>query len=77
MEKQVDVRIDEAGQQGAVAEVDYLRTLRMGDAGTHFHNQLTADEQFAGSQHAPGFDIQQAVGVENRRGLSPGSRQRA
>ena len=55
MEKEVDVRVDQAGQQRAVAQVDGFSARRMRDRGAGFHDAIAADQHLAGSDDACRF----------------------
>jgi hypothetical protein len=65
MQKQVYVRIDQARQQGAVAQIDQLGGGRMRDRSAHFHDAFAGDEHLAGLKHLAGLDIQQARGAQH------------
>ena len=65
MQEEVDVRVDEAGQQGGVAEVDDFRAGWACDFGADFGDGVALDQDFAGSDHFAGFDVEQARGVKN------------
>jgi len=62
----VDVDIDQAGQQSAIAEIDGLRAIGMSDFSAGFDDAISADENFAGAQHPARLHIQQVGGVKNR-----------
>ena len=51
MEKEMHVRVDQAGDQRGVAEVDDLRALRMLDRRADGANALAFDEDLAGLEH--------------------------
>jgi hypothetical protein len=53
------VGIDQSGQQRAVAQIDDLRSRRMGHLCTNFCNPLALHQHFAGFQDASAFDVEQ------------------
>ncbi len=69
VQKEVVCGVDQPGQQSSVAEIDDFSALRMGYLGTHFHDAISADEDFGRADHAAGFDIQQARGMNDSRRL--------
>ncbi len=60
MEKQVDVGVDQARQQGAVAEVDGLGASGMAHGCAHLGDSFAFDQDLAGREDFPGFDLEQA-----------------
>ncbi len=74
MQEQMDMRVDQAGEQRAVAKIDDLRARGMGDGRAHFDDAFAAHQHFAGRDNAAGFDIDQARGVkyDGARGLGAG-----
>jgi hypothetical protein len=69
VQEEMDVGIDQAGQEGAIAQVDGLCAGGMGYGGAGFNDAVALDEDFGGSDDSAGFDIQQACGVEDYGGL--------
>ncbi len=65
VEEEVDVGVDQAGEQGGVAEVDDFGVRRARDFRADFVDAVALDEDFAGSGDAAGFDVEQARGVED------------
>ena len=61
MQKQVHMRVDEAGKQRGVAEVDDLRALRMLDRRAHGANAFALDEDFAGLKQGSGIHLRAAA----------------
>ena len=68
MQKEMHVRVDEAGEQRGVAQVDDFGALRMVDRRAHGANALALDEDFAGLEQGAGIDLEQARGVEDDGG---------
>jgi hypothetical protein len=60
MQEQVHVRVDQARQQGAVAQIDDFGGWRMGDRRAHL------DDAFASDQHLAGLSIL-PVSISSRR----------
>ena len=65
MQEEMDVGVDEAGEQRGVAEVDDLRALRMVDRSADGADALALDQNFAGLKDCAGVDLKQARGVEH------------
>ena len=65
MQEEMHVRVDEAGEQRGVAEVDDLGAGRMVDRGADGADAVTFDEDFAGPEQRAGIDLEQARGVED------------
>jgi len=65
MEEEVDVGVDEAGEERGVAEIDDLGGGGMRNRGANFNDAFALDENFAGSDDFAGFDVEEAGGVEN------------
>ena len=65
MQEEMNVRVDEAGQQGCVAEVDDLCTLRMLDGLADGANALALNQNFAGLEDDASIDLEQAGRVED------------
>jgi hypothetical protein len=65
MQEEMDVRVDEAGKQGAVAEVDDFRALRMKDRRADGADAVALDQNFARLKQGSGFHLEQARGVQD------------
>ena len=65
MQEEVNMRVDQAGQKRVRSQVDGFSAGGMGYGGAGFHDAIAADQHFAGSDDASGFDIDQARGVEH------------
>jgi hypothetical protein len=65
MQEEMDVGIDQAGKQGAVAEVDDSGALGMIDRGADGANAIAFDKNFAGPEQGSGINLEQARGVED------------
>ena len=65
MQEEMDVGVDEAGEQSGVAEVDDLCALRMVDGCADGADAVALDEDFAGAEECAGIDLEQARGVEH------------
>ena len=65
MQKEMDMRVDEAGEQRGVAEVDEADSLRMLDRRADSTDALALDEDLAGLEQGSGVDLQKAGGVEH------------
>jgi hypothetical protein len=65
MEKEMDMRVDEAGEQRGVAEVDNLCVLRMIDGSSNGANAVAFNEDFAGAENRASVNLQKARGMEN------------
>jgi hypothetical protein len=63
----MDVGIDQAGHQRAIAEVNNLRIGGMLDRCAGFHDALALNENIRGRDEAGVFDIEHVGGVENDR----------
>src|ERR1700693_4580466 len=61
------MRVDEAGQQRSVAEIDNLRVIGTLDRGAHFNDALALDQRLAGRGNVASLDVEQAGGVKNDR----------
>src|ERR1700722_3273000 len=75
MQEKVDVRVDEAGQQSGVAEIDELRFVRVRHMRADFHDEFALNQNFAGRDGATGFDVEQVCSVKDngtRRGSGLG-----
>ena len=59
------MRVDQAGKQSAVAEVDHFGIGRPGNRTANFDDALALNQHFAGCDHMPGFDVEQARGVQD------------
>ena len=65
MQEQMHVRVDQAGQQRGVAEVDDPCALRMVDRCADSADALALDQNLAGLEQVSGIDLEQARGVEH------------
>ena len=65
MQEEMNVRVDKAGEQGSVAEIDDFGALRMVDRGADGANAISLDQNFAGLEQGSGIHLEQARGVEN------------
>ncbi len=65
MQEEMNVRVDEAGHQRRVAEIDDLGALWMVDGAADCADAVAFDEYFAGLQQVAGVDLEQARGVEH------------
>ena len=65
------VCVDEPGEQSGVAKINDFGAGRARDLGANFFYQAALHQDFARRGDAPGFDVEQARGVEDdgRRGL--------
>ena len=63
MEKEMDVRVNQAGHERDVAEVNYFRAARMRDGCANFGDARSLDKNFAGRDNFAGLDIE----VDGRR----------
>jgi hypothetical protein len=68
MQEEVNVRVDEAGEQRGVAEVDDRCALRMANGCANLANAVAFDKDFAGTEQGTGVDLKQAGRVEDDRG---------
>jgi hypothetical protein len=70
------VRVNQTGHQRDIAKVNYFRAYGTRHRRADFNDALSLNENFAGRDHASGFDIEQARGVKHEvaarcaRGLS-------
>jgi hypothetical protein len=65
MQEKVDVGVYEAGEQGSVTEIDEFGGVRVIHFCADFYDEAALDQDFAGSGHAAGFDVEQARGVKD------------
>ena len=65
MEEEMDVGVDEAGEQRCVAEVDDVCALRMIDGSADGADAVALDENLAGAEEDAGVNLKQAGGVED------------
>jgi hypothetical protein len=63
----MDVRIDQAGHERAVAEVDGFSPWFMSDARPNFDNPLAANQDLPWHDHFPRLDIEHASSVKDNR----------
>ena len=61
----MDVRVNHAGQQRGVAQVEHARAGRMRDGGSHGADAIAFNQDFAGLKDFAGVDFEQARGVED------------
>jgi hypothetical protein len=61
----MDVRVDQTGQQGAVAQVDDLGAGGMLYRRADFYNPVALNEDFSRLDEASGFHVKHAGGVQN------------
>ena len=65
MEEEMDMGVDEAGEQSRVAEVDDLGVLRVIDGCAYSADAVALNENFAGAEEDAGINLKQACGVED------------
>jgi len=65
MEEEVHMRVDEAGEQRGVAEIDDLSALGMVDGSGDGADAVAFNEDLARLQERAGVDLEQAGGVED------------
>jgi hypothetical protein len=65
MQEEMDVGIDQPGEQRGVAEVDDSGALGMIHRGGDGANAIPFDQYFAGLEQGSGIDLEQARGVED------------
>jgi hypothetical protein len=65
MEKEVDVRIDETGHEGGVAEIDGGGSGWVGDSGTRLGDAVATDENLAGGDKCAVLNIKQMGGAQD------------
>jgi hypothetical protein len=68
MEKEMDVGIDEAGEQGDVAEVEDSCSLGTVDGFADGANAVAYYEDFAGAKNGACFDLEEPGAVEDHGG---------
>jgi len=73
MKEEVDVGVDEAGEERGVAEIDDAGVLRMIDVGADEGDFVANDEDFTGGEDLACVDFKQARGVEEDGGGGLGS----
>jgi hypothetical protein len=61
----VDVRINQAGKQCAIAQVDHVRAGRMLDRSPHFNDTFAVHENLARRDDVSGLHVQQTGGVQD------------
>jgi hypothetical protein len=59
------VRVDQAGEQGGVAQVDDFGALGMINRLPNGANAISLDQNFAGLEQGSGVNLEQARGVED------------
>jgi hypothetical protein len=65
MQKEMHVRVNEAGEQGGVAQVDDAGSLRMLDRRADGEDALALDENLTGLEEGSSIDLKQTRGVEH------------
>ncbi len=65
VQEEMHVRVDEAGHQGCVAEVDDLCSGWMRDAGAYGCDAFALDADFGGRNDLSCGDVEHSRGVEN------------
>ncbi len=65
VEEEVDVGVDEAGHEGAVAEVDDLGTGGVGDVRGDLGDAVAGDEDLGGGDEAAGGDVEHVGGAQD------------
>ena len=65
MQEKVDVRVDEAGEESGVAEVDEFGLVWAGHMRADFHDEAALHQNFAGGRDASSFYVEQARGVQH------------
>jgi hypothetical protein len=68
VQEEMDVSVDEAGEERGVAEVDDARALRVLDGCADSKDALTLDENLSGLEQGSVVDLQKASGVEHDGG---------
>jgi hypothetical protein len=76
MQEEVNVRVDEAGEQSGVAQIDDLGSRRTLNGRADFGDVVSLDTDLAGSESPAGIDFDQPGGVEHDRTRSLGGKQR-
>ena len=61
----MNVSVDQAREQGGVAEVDDFGVGRARNFGADFLDEVAVDENFARRGDAAGFNVKEAGGVED------------
>jgi hypothetical protein len=67
MQEEVDVRVDESGKQGRVAEIDDLGARRVLDGRADFDDVVTLDSYLAGCDNPASLHFDQPRGVQDNR----------
>jgi hypothetical protein len=65
MQEKMHVRVDQAGHQGAVPEIDDFRARGMFHTRSHLGDAVALNQDFAWLDDLPGFDIQQPRGMQD------------
>ncbi len=65
VKEEMDVRVDQAGKQSGITEVDYLSASWAGNFGAGFFDEIAFNENFARGDDLAGVDFEEARGVEN------------
>ena len=69
VKEKMDVSVDQAGEQGAVAEVDNIGSGGMLDRGSDLEDAVALNQNFGGRDDLAGLHAEQTGGVENDGGL--------
>ena len=67
MQEQMDVSVDQSGQQRPVAQVDDLRSRGMGHRSAGFGDASAHHQDLARCEHSSGLHVQQACGMQHDR----------
>ena len=65
MEEEMDMRVDEAGEESDVTEIEDLRGSGMLDALSNFDDSVRLNQNFAGGNDFACLDVEETCGVEN------------
>jgi hypothetical protein len=65
MEEEMDVRVDEAGEERRVAEVDDARVCRVVNGCADGANAVALDKNFAGLEESAGVNLEEACGMKH------------
>src|SRR5664279_573259 len=67
MQKEMNMRIDQAGHKSYIAEVENTGSLRMRHRFADFTNMLALDENLAGLDHGPRSHLEQSCRMKDHR----------
>ena len=67
MQEKMHMRVDEAGKQRDITQIDHLRALWMFDQSANGFDALALDENLAGCEQIAGIHLEQPRGVEDDR----------